>query len=687
MAHHSMHTTPGEGQRVSSPSVQRDVHRAQQTVTEPSSQRQDRSHPGPSLLARCATLHPSTVPTLPVQLQAADQTVDQSAQSPSAIHEAAQRGLEGRHQRLPFLEQIQQSFGRHQVTHIKAHTDDCAKDGAQKMGALAFAQGDHIAFAGPPSLHTAAHEAAHVIQQQAGVQLLGGVGQVGDLYERNADQVADKVVRGQSAEALLTPFARSGASGSPSVGGVVQRAVGFEFQSRLKEGHVFSSQKLNFVTDELEEDKKLGDGFIAFENKQDHWHIENDHGDIEFVTHPPFAETKEGYESLLTCMTSMVTAAQAFEALGAEAAPNNRVNTDQAQELFGENVTKTEALESREAFGPIFLRMPSVSLLTHPQATGGVTLPALLTLMKKMSERTDVDGYEQNPPQRQPGIREQLLAEGLDAIGMSSKDYRAYALQQQRLVEAKVAAYQPEEEISQQTRGFLALVTTMIYGGAHMRNSQVQYAKDLLAIMPRSDYVQVFKGLPADDQAWFRGKLEDGSLAEALDWGKMDEPLVFHRLRHQSNANYNDLAKLTKKSWLATLSSANGPVDLLSAKSEGIGKVATANLDQAGQIGSSNALVNQGRRGVVVEMRALREAVPPEQWLALTKAWFRMTVALNRPDDLEDMFPELAPQVDPKQGKAVWKKLNQRYPYRNYQQPRLLGPPKVQNNPPNIDAL
>ena len=167
----------------------------------------------------------------------------------------------------------------------------------------------------------------------------------------------------------------------------------------------------------------------------------------------------------------------------------------------------------------------------------------------------------------------------------------------------------------------------------------------------------------------------------------MDEPLVFHRLRHQSKDNYNDLAKLTKKRWLSMLSSANGPVDLLSAKSEGIGKVATANLDQAGQIGSSNALVNQGRRGVVVEMRALREAVPPEQWLALTKAWFRMTVALNRPDDLEDMFPELAPQVDPKQGKAVWKKLNQRYPYRNYQQPRLLGPPKVQNNPPNIDAL
>jgi hypothetical protein len=71
------------------------------------------------------------------------------------------------------------------------------------MGAQAFATGDKVAFGGAPDLHTAAHEAAHVVQQRDGVQLAGGVGRDGDEHERHADAVADRVVKGQSAEALL----------------------------------------------------------------------------------------------------------------------------------------------------------------------------------------------------------------------------------------------------------------------------------------------------------------------------------------------------------------------------------------------------------------------------------------------------------------------------------------------------
>ena len=68
-----------------------------------------------------------------------------------------------------------------------------AAKATQDMGALAYATGNHVAFGGSPSLHTAAHEAAHVVQQRSGVQLKGGVGEVGDSYERNADAVADDV--------------------------------------------------------------------------------------------------------------------------------------------------------------------------------------------------------------------------------------------------------------------------------------------------------------------------------------------------------------------------------------------------------------------------------------------------------------------------------------------------------------
>ena len=84
------------------------------------------------------------------------------------------------------------------------------------MGADAFATGEQVAFAArSPTLHTAAHEAAHVVQQRAGVHLKGGVGEAGDPYERHADAVADRVVAGQSSEDLLDEV--RGGGGAPGV--------------------------------------------------------------------------------------------------------------------------------------------------------------------------------------------------------------------------------------------------------------------------------------------------------------------------------------------------------------------------------------------------------------------------------------------------------------------------------------
>ncbi|MFO0579315.1 MAG: DUF4157 domain-containing protein [Polyangia bacterium] len=137
------------------------------------------------------------------------------------VHQAAKVGTSGAGGSLPHLDKIQRAFGKHDVTHVVAHTDWAAKKGSEAMGARAFTTGNHVAFAGTPTLHTAAHEAAHVVQQQQGVQLKGGVGRVGDPYEEHADAVADAVVSGKSAEALLAPFAKGGSGG----GGAVQRDV------------------------------------------------------------------------------------------------------------------------------------------------------------------------------------------------------------------------------------------------------------------------------------------------------------------------------------------------------------------------------------------------------------------------------------------------------------------------------
>jgi hypothetical protein len=146
--------------------------------------------------------------------------------SPSpSVREAAKLGTSGASQPLPYLDAIQRSFGRHDVSGIEAHTDSKAAEGSREMGAAAFTTGKHVAFAGSPGLRTAAHEAAHVIQQRAGVQLEGGVGQVNDRYEQHADAVANLVVRGQSSASLLDRFAPpAGAEGAaPSAGEAVQR--------------------------------------------------------------------------------------------------------------------------------------------------------------------------------------------------------------------------------------------------------------------------------------------------------------------------------------------------------------------------------------------------------------------------------------------------------------------------------
>src|SRR5678815_820706 len=98
---------------------------------------------------------------------------------------------------------------------IRDSTGAEAQAANQAIGAEAYATGNQVAFGTTPSLHTAAHEAAHVVQQRAGVHLKGGVGEACDPYERHADAVADRVVAGQSATELLDQV--SGGGGGAAV--------------------------------------------------------------------------------------------------------------------------------------------------------------------------------------------------------------------------------------------------------------------------------------------------------------------------------------------------------------------------------------------------------------------------------------------------------------------------------------
>ena len=214
---------------------------------------------GPALAGPAAPPGPGKQ-TLTAQLDAAIVQQRATARSPEAdVHAAAAHGITGSATALPHLAPIQQAFGRHDVGHIQAHVGGATAEGAAAMGATAFAVGDRVAFAGAPDLHTAAHEAAHVVQQRAGVQLKGGVGEVGDRHEQHADAVADLVVQGKSAEPLLDHYAGPTAGAAP--GGAVQRHAFIHGKQVMKTDSFVSGDLVDFVTDEAVRDYQTVDEF------------------------------------------------------------------------------------------------------------------------------------------------------------------------------------------------------------------------------------------------------------------------------------------------------------------------------------------------------------------------------------------------------------------------------------------
>lgn len=158
--------------------------------------------------------------------------------SAEATHQIADAGTAGGGDQLPHLAEIERSFGAFgdSARNTKAHVGGDAASAAGALGAQAYANGNAVAFGTSPDLHTAAHEAAHVVQQQGGVQLKGGVGEENDVYEQNANAVADRVVAGKSAEDLLAPYAGNGQSGGKAVQSKAVQFLGTPLGQELPEG-------------------------------------------------------------------------------------------------------------------------------------------------------------------------------------------------------------------------------------------------------------------------------------------------------------------------------------------------------------------------------------------------------------------------------------------------------------------
>jgi hypothetical protein len=138
-------------------------------------------------------------------------------------HAIARYGTGENASRFPHLDQIQRSFGpRHDINAVNAYVGDRAAEATQQLGAEAYTIGERVAFRTAPSLRTAAHEAAHVVQQRHGIRASGGVaGSKGDVCEALAEAVADRVVAGLPCEDILGE--NLGAAGNQVSAPTIQR--------------------------------------------------------------------------------------------------------------------------------------------------------------------------------------------------------------------------------------------------------------------------------------------------------------------------------------------------------------------------------------------------------------------------------------------------------------------------------
>ena len=150
--------------------------------------------------------------------------------------------------RYPHGEAIARSFGHHTIAGLQAHLGPAASASAAAIHAEAYALGEHVVFSRPPDLRTAAHEAAHAIQQRAGISLPSRLGRVGDVHERHADAVAERVLTGQSAEPLLDRVAPPGHSRAASES-VVQRLIRYSYTQWLAQRPATEALVREFSTD------------------------------------------------------------------------------------------------------------------------------------------------------------------------------------------------------------------------------------------------------------------------------------------------------------------------------------------------------------------------------------------------------------------------------------------------------
>ncbi|MCA9697040.1 MAG: DUF4157 domain-containing protein [Myxococcales bacterium] len=491
--------------------------------------------------------------------RAADSSVANTR--PQAVRDAARAGLGGPAGELPHQQRIQRSFGSHRIDHVRAHTHAKAAAASRSIGAQAYTLGSSVAFASAqPSLHTAAHEAAHVVQQRAGIHLSGGVGESGDPHERHADAVADAVVAGRSAEGLLDRYAAGSGGGEE----VVQRKVGLEFQT------VGGNWNLMELTQDENGRPKLskpGHAEVTLRQPIGGWRLENDSSDLEYIT-DAFDETDAGIGQLR-------------QAAQAAADYHGELLTQDGARAKGWS-DRVEGKMGKEIDGTTYVLNLNGQRNAHPQATAGLRLDKLRIFATNWAEKSKSD---EESPWKTMGWRDLKYNRG---------DHGPDDLRQAFLSANSVVP----DDLSDAAKSFLFLIYSYALGSAVV--GVTPNAKNATPLMSRTNFAALLVQLSEDDVRRVLNLLPpnpDAAFVEQED------------------------KRLMLSEWWAALVAEQDPKDILESLDPNGTRTFHGLSDTSSMgVGDNPADIGMNRNGAIVELRELGDEVPPERWGAIAEA-------------------------------------------------------------------
>jgi hypothetical protein len=511
---------------------------------------------------------------------------------------------------------------------VRVHTDTQADQLNRSLSARAFTLGGDIYFrqghydpASSSGRHLLAHELTHVVQQGGGQPALQTslvVGPAGDRYEKEADAVANNVMRRLSQPQAKQPEGDEAAAqmaGQPArplavsralAGPRLQRAMGWEFET----GYVV--------------EKEQGNAFVPL-SKMD---VIKDYGEglkmtadttslgtsvIEMVLDPPVQEHQpEGMTKSLAKFTKIGKALDDIRLRGNQQAAPQKLN-------------KVSGLDAPSKFQ---VTPTGMGFYGNPQITGGVRFDRLYDFL--------------NSAANQPGPTEEH--------GKAKSELSGYLSQKDTASLTGAGVEVGRVNGSPELKGMVALLAMYLrYGAAGQGKGMFNYAKLLGdTFMARTDFGAMFARLPDKDFDRYT-KAPNTFVTLVLDAAGLSGTggtKVYERGIRKSydkkSPDYNvdltgtvpDLA-ITRQNWLLGITlgedriSSSG-MPRLKAELEGLGALGARTDRVGGEVVPGKKKQPSGGSGIILEMRKLKDNQSYGDFVATAQRVFDYLVVLNQ---------------------------------------------------------